>query len=468
MPYGNMPVHKPLTELEKQEISKYLEWGLPVPVRYHKHLIPHSAQVKTPQSKTALIKLAQYGSSSALGTLIAGDNLSVIQSLAQKKEISPLQLIYIDPPFDVGSDFVYETKLRSGKKVSQVAYSDSWGGGEHSFLHMLGPRLKAMTELLSETGSIIVHCDYRTSPSIRLMLDRFLGAGHFRNEIIWHYTGGGRAKKYFSRKHDTLLWYSKSDRYTFNLDAVRVPYKKTSGYARFGIVSKAGKRYKPHPQGTPVDDVWDIPIINPMAHERVGYPTQKPLALINRLIQALTNEGDCVADFFCGSGTTLLAADRLNRKWLGVDRSPLAIASSLERLQSEASFCLSEELTEDRSFISRSESSAEVMASLSRSNTDTVLHIEGLRMRELVGFQPAHFKLDNGLLHQQDGVALMDNGLDWIRSWSLHDGSQACVDSSSDPQVRHILPALDAGDYQLRLVDINGGHHMCVLELRDV
>ena len=113
---------------------------------------------------------------------------------------------------------------------------------------MLAPRLKAMVDVLDDTGSIVVHCDYRTVVPIRLMLDRFLGPKCFRNEIVWHYTGGGRAKKYFSRKHDSLLWYSKSDSYTFNIDSIRVPYKTTSGYARNGIVAKSGKRYQPNPK----------------------------------------------------------------------------------------------------------------------------------------------------------------------------------------------------------------------------
>ena len=114
-------------------------------------------------------------------------------------------------------------------------------------------------------------------------------ARDFGNELFG-ITPAGEEPKYFSRKHDSLLWYSKSDSYTFNIDAVRVPYKPTSGYARGGIVSKSGKHYRPNPKGTPVDDVWDIPIINPMAKERVGYPTQKPVALLERIINALSNE----------------------------------------------------------------------------------------------------------------------------------------------------------------------------------
>ncbi|MBC6411680.1 MAG: HNH endonuclease, partial [Hyphomonadaceae bacterium] len=145
-------------------------------------------------------------------------------------------------------------------------------------------------------------------------------------------TGGGRSKRYFSRKHDIILLYTKGKTWTFNVDAVRVPYKDTSGYAKSGIVAKSGKRYTPHPDGTPVDSVWDIPIINPMAKERTGYPTQKPLALLERIIKASSHESDLVFDPFCGCATTLVAADRLRREWAGVDLSPLAIKLVDERI----------------------------------------------------------------------------------------------------------------------------------------
>ena len=108
------------------------------------------------------------------------------------------------------------------------------------------------------------------------MLDSIFGANNFRNEIIWHYTGGGRSKSSFSKKHDIIFYYRKSKQTPFCLDSIRVPYKESSGYAKSGIVSQAGKHYMPHPEGTPVDDVWEIPIINPMSKERLGYATQKP------------------------------------------------------------------------------------------------------------------------------------------------------------------------------------------------
>lgn len=269
-----------------------------------------------------------------------GDNLPLLHSLATPAGQAWLQargglrFIYIDPPFNVGSNFFAQSPVgetASGHTpLRQKAYEDTWAPG--AFYAMLARRLHFAHSLLAPEGTLVLHCDWRTSARARLMLDAIFGEDRFLGEIIWHYTGGGRATRYFSRKHDTLFHYAKSDKWYFNPDAVRVPYAPTSGYAKKGIVSKAGKQYTPHPKGTPPDDVWHMPIINPLAAERLGYPTQKPEALLERLILACTRPGDLLADFFCGSGTTLAVAQRLGRAWLGADQSPLAVATTLERL----------------------------------------------------------------------------------------------------------------------------------------
>ena len=269
-----------------------------------------------------------------------GDNLPLLHSLATPAGQAwlaargGLRFIYIDPPFNVGSNFFAHTPVgetASGHTpLCQKAYEDTWAPG--AFYAMLTQRLHLAHRLLAPEGTLVLHCDWRTSARVRLMLDAIFGEERFLGEIIWHYTGGGRATRYFSRKHDTLFHYAKTSQWHFNPDAVRVPYAPTSGYAKKGIMSKAGKQYTPHPQGTPPDDVWRIPIINPLAAERLGYPTQKPEALLERLVLACTRPGDLVADFFCGSGTTLAVAQRLGRKWLGADQSPLAIATTQERL----------------------------------------------------------------------------------------------------------------------------------------
>ena len=239
--------------------------------------------------------------------------------------VNSFRLIYIDPPFLSGRERVGSNK--------DWRYDDQWKGHFDAYLPWLETRLETLAPLLVENGSMVLHLDWRASHYARVMLDKIFGHTSFMNEIIWHYTGGGRSKKRFSCKHDTLLWYSKGTKPIFNLDAIRVPYKPTSGFAKGGIKAASGKKYMPHPDGTPVDDVWDIPIINPMSNERVGYPTQKPLILLERIISALSNEGDLVGDFCFGSGTTLVAAERLKRKWIGSDISDSAVSCLSQRLE---------------------------------------------------------------------------------------------------------------------------------------
>ena len=289
--------------------------------------------------------------------LIYGDCLTIMQEMPP----ASIDLIYLDSPFNSNRDYNAIYKDETGRQLpDQIeAFCDTWQldaereraikdmpilmeqhgidsrviqfwdfwaqALRHSqpkllaYLSYMTERLLPMKQLLKPTGSIYLHCDPTASHYIKIMMDAIFGHNNFLNEISWHYTGGGRSKTYFSRKHDCLFWYKNGKTHIFNIDAVRVDYKKTSGYAKSGITAKSGKHYKPHPDGTPVDDVWDIPIINPMAKERLGYATQKPLALLERIIKASSNEDDVVFDPFCGCATTLEAAHRLGRKWIGID-----------------------------------------------------------------------------------------------------------------------------------------------------
>lgn len=237
------------------------------------------------------------------------------------------RLIYLDPPFLSGRERVGSRR--------EYAYDDRWQGNLDSYLPWLEERLKKLAGLLLEDGSLVLHLDWRASHYAKIMLDQIFGRGNFINEIIWHYTGGGRSKRRFSCKHDVLLWYSRCSKPYFDIDAIRVPYKPTSGYAKGGIKAASGRHYQPHPDGTPVDDVWDIPIINPLAHERVGYPTQKPMLLLERIISALSAPGELVGDFCFGSGTTLICAEKLGRKWVGADISSAAIECFSTRFLNE-------------------------------------------------------------------------------------------------------------------------------------
>ena len=258
--------------------------------------------------------------------LIWGDNSLILSSLINgpmRNEIDKaggLKLVYIDPPFDVGSDFSMDIEVGedSVKKkpsvVEEVAYRDTWGKGTDSYASMIHSRLKLIHELLSDDGTLFLHCDYRTSGITRLILDEIFGQERILNEIVWLYGLGGSSHRYYPRKHDTIFWYSKTENYFFNPPMIPATSQRMKGMDK-----KA-------------PDYWDIPSINNMATERTDYPTQKPEALLQRVIESASQPGDLVADFFCGSGTTLALAEKLGRKWVGTDLGRFAIHTTRKRL----------------------------------------------------------------------------------------------------------------------------------------
>ena len=253
---------------------------------------------------------------------------SLLQDYRQK-----IDLIYMDPPFATGRQFFYIDSERN----QHLAYSDLFQ--LENYLELMEGVLVLSKSLLTGRGTLWLHCDWRADWALQALIYEIFGPSALINRIIWHYTGGGRSKKRFSRKHDTILWIAKGDSWYFDIDSVRQPYKDGSGFAQSGIRSRSGKVYLPHPNGTPADDVWDIPIINPMAKERNGYPTQKPEVLLERIVSASSDVGMTVLDPFCGSGTTLSVAQRLERKWIGLDQGDYAIQLSKKRLlQQHAEF----------------------------------------------------------------------------------------------------------------------------------
>ena len=262
-------------------------------------------------------------------------------------------MIYIDPPFDVGADFSMDIKIGDGEDeesftkkpsvIEEIAYRDTWGKGADSFIAMIYERLKLMHDLLAEDGSIYVHCDWRVSTFMRMSLDEIFGKDNFRNEIIWYYSTLGRPDDRFAQKHDTIFYYGKSDKTFFNQKGAKVPYSDEYIKSHFrdkddeGRVCRkrfdAGKWRIYYPEeGMIPNDVWEIPYENSMSKERLDYPTQKPTALLNRIIKSSSNEGDLIADFFCGSGTTLAVAEKLGRKWIGSDLGKFGIHTSRKRM----------------------------------------------------------------------------------------------------------------------------------------
>jgi DNA modification methylase len=253
--------------------------------------------------------------------LIWGDNKLVMASLLRDFK-GKIDLIYIDPPFDVGADFTMslpigddgETLDKDQSTLEMVAYRDMWGKGVDSYLNIMYERLTIMKELLSDNGSIYVHLDWHIGDYIKVMLDDIFGIENFKNEIIWHYGLGGSSPTNWPLKHDNILFYSKGSSWRFNPIFVPATSQRMKGELK------------------KMDNVWDIPTINNMAIERLGYATQKPEALLERIIKASSNEGDLVADFFCGSGTTGAVAEKLGRRWIMADLGRFAIHTSRKRL----------------------------------------------------------------------------------------------------------------------------------------
>ncbi|GLB63948.1 hypothetical protein NCCP2495_18270 [Dietzia sp. NCCP-2495] len=288
--------------------------------------------------------------------LIYGDNLLAMAALLAGDEDTPslrgkIDLIYIDPPFDSKAD--YRTKVRlPGATISQkpavleqFAYSDTWAGGTASYLSMIVPRLVLMRELLSDRGSIFVHLDWHVGHYVKIVLDEIFGKENFINEVIWTYKFGARGKSAFGRKHDAIYFYGKTDQYFLNLDAVRVPHEPASLELNFRKIDDDGRRYREGrwsdgrvyryyaDEGRALDDVWsDLNSLHQADPERVDYATQKPTALLERIIKAATPEGGLVADFFVGSGTTAAAAEAVGRRWIATDLGKPATMVTRKRL----------------------------------------------------------------------------------------------------------------------------------------
>ena len=311
--------------------------------------------------------------------LIWGDNKLILSSLKNgpmRREIEKqggLKLIYIDPPFDVGADFSMNVEIgdesftKKPSVIEEVAYRDTWGRGADSFIAMIYERLKLMHGLLADDGSIYVHCDWRVNGFVRSVIDEIFGKENFMNEIIWCYRdlGGGRNTGFYKRKHDTIYWYSKSRDCQINeIGRGKLSEETVKVYGRHFENGKLtyGKLKEVYPKtfetrmkqgrvpknldevwldasaGKQLEDWWTD--INPLRirkreaklKEEHLYPTQKPEALLERIIKTSSNEGNLVADFFCGSGTTLAVAEKLGRKWIGSDLGRFAIHASRKRL----------------------------------------------------------------------------------------------------------------------------------------
>ena len=296
-------------------------------------------------------------------TMWTRDNLDVLRGLNSES----IDLVYADPPFNSNKN--YEPPI--GSKAAGAAFKDTWtlsdvdlawhgeiadrepkvyaaidnagivhGPGMKSYLIMMAVRLLELRRVLKPTGSLYLHCDPTANAYLRTLLDGTLGTSGFRNEIVWCYTGpaGARARQ-FNRKHDTLFWYTNGPTWSSNADAVRVPHKKPIGAGGTSTKWRAGadvdlaKRYA---QGKIPESWWSkVSPVGRLKRERIGYPTQKPLALLDRIIKASSNRGDVILDPFCGCATACVSVESLGRQWIGIDLSPVAATLVESRLRDQ-------------------------------------------------------------------------------------------------------------------------------------
>jgi DNA modification methylase len=274
-------------------------------------------------------------SGSPANRLILGDNLVVMTSLLPAYE-GKIDLIYADPPFFTNR--AYPARVGRGEDSRRPSewrlaegYGDHWSDLD-AYLDFLYPRLVLMHRLLASTGTFYLHLDWHANAYARLLLDEIYGPERLLNEIIWCYHGPSPIRSAFNRKHDTLLAYTKSGEYTFNVDAVRQPYDPST-VKTFASSPKAGFGKVPNlERGKVPEDWWYFPVVARLHTERTGYPTQKPEALLERIVLAASNPGDLVADFFCGSGTTAVAAARHQRKFITNDVTYRAVHTTRARL----------------------------------------------------------------------------------------------------------------------------------------
>ncbi len=278
-----------------------------------------------------------------------GDNKECLSNLLTNGFRGKVDLIYIDPPFDSGADYVRKIELRGTKTklegeenslYEQVQYNDIWKND--SYLQFMFERLILLRELLSDEGSIYLHCDWHKSHHLRFLLDEVFGDENFVNEVVWKYFMGGKSKDFFARKHDTILVYAKNiSECKFNVEFTEriLPYKpnlidENSTIKTFNAIEKdTAEKRDFYTSLVKMDSVWEISGVFNLANEYEPYPTQKPEALLERIIKASSNEGSIVLDCFMGSGTTQAVAQKLGRKWIGIDCNKGSIQTAIKRLQ---------------------------------------------------------------------------------------------------------------------------------------
>ncbi|MHB1991654.1 DNA methyltransferase [Metallibacterium scheffleri] len=377
----NAPAYE-LSDAEKRDLTALLQQGRPLPEKYRFILFEDKREVelvwngktrevcttvlpfqtlehvdeprKETRSQGELFDARGRQMQGWTNKLIWGDNKLILASLKagalrrQIEDAGGLKLIYIDPPFDVGADFSMDIEIggetfhKEPNLLEQIAYRDTWGRGADSFISMIYERLILMRDLLAEDGSIYLHCDWRVTAFVRLAMDEIFGRHNFANEIVWHYYNKMQGNiGRFASNHDVILSYRRGGTLQFTPLREAREKPKTQQKRVWDPATKSLKQardsdgnlvYYADTERT-IDDVWRLAYLMPADQkEKIGYPTQKPERLIERIVESSSKPGDLVADFFCGSGTTAAVAEKLGRKWIATDLGKFAIHTTRKRL----------------------------------------------------------------------------------------------------------------------------------------
>lgn len=372
-----------------------------------------------------------YGESeSALNNILAkGDNLNFMKYLLSENQFNEkINLIYIDPPFFSKADYNMQIKINSkclggSSKIKQIVYTDTWKEGIESYLRMICIRLFMMRDLLAVDGCIWMHLDWHVAHYVKILMDEVFGMDNFINEVIWNYKSGGTSNKRFARKHDTLLFYGKSDKYYFNAQKEK-SYNRGFKPYRFKGVEEFQDEVGWYTLVN-MKDVWQVDMVGRTSSERTGYATQKPEVLLERILESCTKEGDLCADFFGGSGTLAATAIKMKRRWITCDVGKNAIAGIKKRVfQKEAIFQVlqdrftEKELGEIELSVERKENRLKVTLHSYRFNNDylqtfaikeqekinTIMHMDSL---SLVDYWSVDFNYD-GKIHKPQYIFIRE------------------------------------------------------------
>ena len=385
-----------------------------------------------------------------MNTLYYGDNLHILRNHINDESVD---LIYLDPPFNSKRDYnaIFDENSKQGETAQIMAFQDTWHWTQDSattldelrgkpgcdqlskmldgfveflgrndataYLAMMAPRLVELHRVLKPTGSLYLHCDPTMGHYLKVMLDQIFGKKNFCNEVVWSYRRWPTKQQNFQQMHDTIFRYSKTKgQIVWNQlfePLAQSTLKQWGEGKQDAVFGEDGKRKRSSTlqeksPGAPMRDVWDIPIIAPMSKERLGYPTQKPIALLRRIVEASSNAGDVILDPFCGCGTTLAAAQETNRKWIGIDITPLAINVISKRLEENFDLKVGE------SFKIHGDPADFAGAEKLASEKDKY-HFENWALR-LLNCVPSKYRVENGKVISVKGA---DGGFDGIGRFSL-------------------------------------------------